>query len=265
VRHVPRHERQLDTKTVIVEAYFGLKRGESHAEVCRYNTAGQVRIIARDSDPDVLRSIDQGKHEFRLHILHEALGDAPAGGPQERGGALPSNRPKAIRVDRQGRLNSYIKTLHQILTLRALAEDDAELAAVLTLEYHGKKVPWKSFYFETERYVECFDLLERSGYRAHPVCLAGQIAEIQPPTERFNKYSVRLESPWIEVDANGCIGKPVARIAVPEESWVEQLRPGDEVLGYGFWRIKRGASKSDNFSFLNLDLYPQDKGQLLVL
>ena len=103
VRRVPRHERQLDTKTVIVEAYFGLKGGETHAKTCRYNTAGQVCIIARGSDPDVLRSIDQGKHEFRLHILHEALRDALAEGPQEPDRALPSNRRNTIRVDRQGR------------------------------------------------------------------------------------------------------------------------------------------------------------------
>lgn len=266
VQFIDRHERQLATKTVEVAPHFRLNPRARHVGSCRYNTAGQMRIIARDSDSRVLENIEQGKYTFRLHILHDALKRTEQGSQPTTAKPTAGRRRHTQQIERRGRLNSYIRTLGQILTLRAKAHEDAELAGTLSLDYRGKQIPWKHFYFETEDFGDCFRQLERAGGKAHPVCLAGTVERIESPTEQFSKHKIRLLAPWVDPDEDGQIDKPVASIAVPESAWLDGIEPDAEILAYGSWRTnRRVAPNSERFAFLNLTLYPRHKDQVLVV
>src|SRR5918912_3682044 len=67
VSFVPAHMRQVSERTVPVNPYFRLAgRDAAHRERCPYDTRGQVIVIVRGSDPDVISSLDAGsERKFR--------------------------------------------------------------------------------------------------------------------------------------------------------------------------------------------------------
>ena len=87
VRGVPRTTPTRHGKQVNVPAYFGLPakaeaKGRGHKADCRYNIKADLEILVAESqelknlDPDsesVIRSLNNGRVEFRLHILMKTL------------------------------------------------------------------------------------------------------------------------------------------------------------------------------------------------
>lgn len=64
--------RKYSDKTITVRAYLRLAGKEKHIETCQFNTAGQVKVIARSAE-DLMTSLENGKYEFRLHVIKDAL------------------------------------------------------------------------------------------------------------------------------------------------------------------------------------------------
>ncbi len=69
---VDEFERKYNDKTIKVRAFLRLAGKEKHIETCQFNTAGQVKVIARSAE-DLMTSLENGKYEFRLHVIKNAL------------------------------------------------------------------------------------------------------------------------------------------------------------------------------------------------
>ncbi len=63
------HKEYFNIKT----HFFRLLPNKKHKINCKYNTVGQVLQIAKDSDQDLITSLNDKKFEFRLNIIFESL------------------------------------------------------------------------------------------------------------------------------------------------------------------------------------------------
>lgn len=115
------YEQRRLNKVISVSSFFKLKPNETHAyKSCPYNTRGSVEIIARESDPSVLKALNNGKYEFSLQVLHKPeIGRAQITRDRKDNLGNIETPPKGMKYARNGVATSYIRVLTQILTLRA--------------------------------------------------------------------------------------------------------------------------------------------------
>lgn len=142
-RH-PKNEREIP-------ALFYLKSGETHKEFCSYNTIGQISMIARDSDNDILKSITDKTFSFRLTMIHKPLEEL---GEQDKKQGKDQNKisnQKDRNYHSKGKLNSYLSTMRKIIELRNILEKQNELNSIIEIEMHGRKIKWNDFYYEPHR------------------------------------------------------------------------------------------------------------------
>jgi hypothetical protein len=65
--------RTLGEDVVVVDPFFRLIKGQLHSDSCTYNVRGQVSIIARESDGDILAAIHGNQYELRLLAIKQTL------------------------------------------------------------------------------------------------------------------------------------------------------------------------------------------------
>jgi hypothetical protein len=241
--------RQVSERTVPVNPYFRLAgRDAAHRERCPYDTRGQVIVIVRGSDPDVISSLDAGsERKFRLNILREnpaRLADESVRISKRAGGGGKTLPPQKLYV-RSVKLTPYLRSVSQIMKLRARIEGNDEVAKLIELNFQGKKLRWADFYYEDEtEYGKCFDYLERLWARpglVHPVCIQGRVKQVDPRTEKFTNYSLRLYSPFIKPDEDGIKRFPSVRIALGGEACdlAERISPDMTIVAHAIWRVSR--------------------------
>jgi hypothetical protein len=73
VSFVNAYTRQVGEDIIAVEPFFRLNRGQRHSQSCRYNVHGQIAVIARKSDADVMAAIQDNRYELRLLAVSKAL------------------------------------------------------------------------------------------------------------------------------------------------------------------------------------------------
>ncbi len=267
---VHKHEKRYTEKVVEVPSFFKLKKGEIHRlGICSYNTIGAVEIIAKESDSDVIRALSDKKYEFSLQILHLYDTQKSNGDDSEKDKELLSHAlPKQKKYTKKGKLNAYIKTLHQILKLRSEVESNEDLAQVLCFNYSGNKVAWRNFYFEVEKYSSAFKKIVLEN-KKHPICIHGRVNKINAPTEKFNYYSVKLLCP--RVDSNNNIKViPSVNLIFPEHSISSNIISGCELLAYGIvtgdesdpWRPPK---ENQVIIFQNIKMWINHQEQVLIL
>ncbi len=190
------HNKKYKDETITVSRYFRLRTNNSpHVESCQYNTAGQIAIIARESEDDVFKAFEEGKHNFRLNVIAEALryiqeNEAP--GSDVNKDKKPANPNK--KYINSGKLDNYLSTMKKIMMLRAMVENSNDIKSSITLEYRNKKIKWSNFYYEPEHFHKAFSYLN-TGQVEHPLCLEGEIKEIVPGNEKFPFYTVKYKFP----------------------------------------------------------------------
>lgn len=101
-------------------------------------------------------------------------------------------------------LSNYLKTLRQILEIRALCEDNQELKKLVTLKFKKNKVTWEKFYFDNEN-LGHFVQAHGTDKSTMPLAISGYIREIRNPDEKFSFHVVELNSPFVEPDKNGVV------------------------------------------------------------
>ena len=258
------YEQRRFEKVIEVSSFFKLKPKEQHSyEECPFNTRGALEIIARDSDPDVLKALESDRYEFSLQVLHQQQNSQKEG---ERGARHAKNgqgSPKGKRYIRKGTATSYIRALTQILTLRAKLEGNEELSSILRLDYRGKKIKWNDFYFEEDRYYLAYRVAENTK-PPHPVCFHGVISKTVPPTEKFKYPKIKLHSPYVDLD-NKITPLPSIELVVADDALeLSSYSENQEVLVYGVVKTssrewipseQRDSAKPKKIRFLNMSIW----------
>ncbi|ENT6848201.1 hypothetical protein ACFD7L_004316 [Vibrio vulnificus] len=266
---VKRHDRKYATKTVEIAPCFRLKRNEEHSAKCKYNIGGQLNIIAKSSDSAVFSAIEKSKYEFRLHILLKALWELSKPEIENKGKAWGSSGESDKKYSNKGKLTNYLKTLKQILQLRALCEDNKELKSLVTLNYRGKKVSWERFYFDHEN-LHNFVKHYKVGEYTMPLAISGHIHELRKPmNEKFPFHVVELNSPFVEPDKNGVIKKPIPQIILKNSSLLKYIDPSKEYIFFGRWkpRERKRSGRNENskmqWVFENIEMYIDNRDHFI--
>jgi len=265
---VKRHDRRYSTKTIEIAPCFRLKKNESHDISCKYNIDGQLNIIAKGSESEVFSAISQSKYEFRLHILIRALWELKNSEIEDKGKGWGGSGEQNKNYANKGKLSNYLKTLRQILELRALCEDNQELKKLVTLKFKEKKVTWEKFYFDHEnlgRFVQAHGANEFT----MPLAISGHIHEIRNPNEKFSFHVVELSSPFVEPDENGVVRKPVPQIVLKNPLLLEHINPEKEYIFFGQWKARlrekngRGSNSAQKWIFENIEIYIDHKDHFI--
>lgn len=272
---VKSHEKRRLDKTIEIPSFFKLKSNEKHAyKVCPYNTKGAIEIIARDSDPNVLKAIENEKYQFNLQVLHKENNTQKKSTEAEsKTGVNESSARKGKIYTRSGTASSYIKTLTQILTLRAQLEDNKELASLVSLTYKNAKIKWSNFYFEIDSYIDAYEIAKNSAIN-YPMCFHGVISKIVDPSEKFRYAKFKLHSPYIELEGESTDIPSLEFIIADDSLDLNALSVGTEVLVYGVIKVssgdwvppeQRGLDEPKSIRFLNMSAWVNHAEQIAKL
>jgi hypothetical protein len=259
VRFVPRYQQNRANRIepVDVPAYIGLVKDSEHAAGCRYDAKGQLTAIAAQSDPDFLKSLNDGKRELRLLALHNGLSRRTLSGQLAtgpNGKTVPSHAGNTTTeiVPSDEKLDSYLRTTADLVALRAACESDALLAAEVMLRLGTKRIPWKDFFFERERFDEAWEQIRAGGANSHPIALAGKVKNhYQPPAGPKARNSfLNCHALYRNTDTPDRLEVFEVSIAHPDGQWLTGLPVASEVLMFGIWKAadveeKRAPARSD--------------------
>jgi hypothetical protein len=277
VRFVPRYQQNRANRIepVDVPAYIGLIKDSEHAAGCCYNAKGQLTVIATQSDPDFLKSLNDGKRELRLLALHNGLRQRNLSGqpPVTPNGKLvhsPAGNTTTQVVPSEKKLDSYLRTTADLLALRAACESDALLAAEVTLRLGTKRIFWKDFFFERDRFDEAWERVHADGTNAYPIALAGKVQRhYQPPagskarSSFLNCHALRRHT-----DTPGRREVFDVSIAHPDGRWLACFPVGSEVLMFGIWKaanVEEKYTQTITYVTYKLILSPKFKRQIIRL
>ena len=283
VRFVPRYQQNRANRIepVDVPAYVGLTRGSEHAAGCRYDASGRLKIIAAQSDPEFLNALGDGKRELRLLALHNGLrkhglsGNAPTVNGSAPAAGTTKTATEVIASDK--RLDSYLRTTADLLVLRAMCESDALLAAELVLRLGPKRLPWKQFFFEHDRFDEAWELVAKSGNNPYPVALVGSVRSFhQPPAgAKYKSSFLNCRPLYRKTDDPLRMESFEVSIAYPDASWLGGFPPDAEIVMFGLWKAsgpventapdKRDRSRTITYVAHRLTLTPRFKKQIVLI
>lgn len=250
IHHKVAHPRERDSESTIIPAHFALNPLERHASNCKYAVDQEIKIIARESEK-LIETISNGKYRLRLVMFRDAFN---AHQPAISGrGTKTSTNQKSTTYERASgeKLAGYINTAKRILELRAICDNDNEIAEHLELLFEDNTIiPWSQFYFETEQHLNAFYAVLHNTVQ-HPFAMHGTVKSKQ---SYKNKFIINLEKPRYLKDSedgeNG-IGIDVS-IWTENENWLNGIEVGSEVVIFGPWRatsgIKEPAKKQRGFN-----------------
>lgn len=272
VIHQNAYSCERHNKSVLVPAYFRLLKGGEHADGCRHDVEQHVKKLVTPSE-GLIESIRNGKYRLRLMMIADALGEAqkkPA--PIDGGGKRAASGTVYRR--RSGSLPACINSAKKVLLLRAACDDDESIEQYLQLVFEGDTVvPWSSFYFEAERYMEAFTSVRLQTVQ-HPIALHGIVKSINHPViDGAVKHVINLHVPkytadgddpahWLSVEAS---------VWTRHADWFAGIVEGDEIVVLGVWKAKagvRGPAKQtsryhgSDFTTHKLSLEPQLMAQI---
>jgi hypothetical protein len=243
VTHNPFHSRDLDEKSILVPAYFKLLSGERHSPGCTFAVQEEVTKIVRESK-DLFESIRDGEYRLRLAMIKDALVEMSSKPPQKNGGqneAQEKDRVRTTYVKASGKLPGYINSAKRVLKLRALCDDDSEIAKHLELVFEGNTViHWPQFYFEATRHLEAFNTIVRNTVQ-HPIALHGYVGSKRIGVGKNGQSVLNLQKDRYQQDPqnseNG-IGVEVS-VWAKDATWYSGIDEGDEIVVLGLWNATK--------------------------
>lgn len=281
VRFVPRHQKNHPNRIdpIDVPAYIGLTVESEHVAGCRYDAKGRLTAIAAQSDPDFIKALDDGKRELRLLALHNGLRNhGLSGNPPTPAGSKPVPSPAGNTTTRvlpsDRKLDSYLRTTADLVALRAACESDAVLAAELTLRLGTKRIAWKDFFFERERFHEAWERVRRGGANPYPIALAGSVRNHYQPAAgaKFKNSFLNCRAWYRSTDDPNRREAFEVSIAHPDGPWLAGFPVGSEIAMFGIWQAadvterqapdKHDPSRTLTYVTYKLTLTPRFKQQL---
>ncbi|AXX87462.1 hypothetical protein AMRN_1733 [Malaciobacter marinus] len=274
---VREHEKRRLEKTIFVPSFFKLKSNKNqHDENCSFNTKGIMKVIARNSDSNILKSLDENKYEFSLQILHKPAKKSSSIEPttdNENYNNTPTKR-KTTQYVNKGTASSYIKTLKSILELRAKIEEENELASIITLKYNSKKIYWNKFFFNHTRYIEAYKLNQNSPIK-YPICIHGKVSKVIKKNDKFKFDKIKLHNPYIELLSKITEMPSIELLISSEDVELDKFKNDTEILIYGqaqfstsqLWTPleEREQEEPKKVRFLKIELWINYNEQIMLL
>lgn len=254
VRFVPRYQQNRANRIepIDVPAYIGLTSDSEHCTGCRYDANGQIAIIAAQSDPDFLQTIDDGKRELRLLLLHNGLKGCRLSGPassavSNTAAGTASGKTTTSFIQTDEKLSSYLRTTSDLVTLRALCESDNQLATELILRLGSKQITWSRFFFERERYDDAWKLVKTGSIHVYPIALAGVVKSHYVPglNAKHNSSFLNCRSLYKRTDTPNRVEAFEVSIVHPDGKWLSKFPVGSEVVIFGLWDFSEAVEKQD--------------------
>lgn len=204
-------KRQLENRVINISPYFRLQKGIEHEQHCKYNTFGQVEIIARKplALKDFMEKQKVNQYALRLQVVKEAMTEKPEEDNEPSSIILKGKRDTEEKKFKNiGSMAPYLSRMKEIMILRSKMEENKDIKKHIKLEYKSKIVNWDKFYFgpEYKDYLVLSKYFRNKPDPKHPICIEGLIKEYQKKTDRNNKeyYSFTLEKPYVnEKDTEG--------------------------------------------------------------
>lgn len=264
--------RTVGEDVVAVEPFFRLLKGHKHRVGCDYDITGQIAIIARESDGDILAAIEGNQFELRLLAVKKALDQLRAAAQQkkETDPDRPTITPDKEYLSGETRLCAYINSAKRVLKVRAVCEEHAEIEDVLTLAFDGVRVPWSDFYFEDDDYFRCHRQLTTATVQI-PVAIHGTVKTIKSIKGKAGDFTV-LELVRPMRNAEKADAREAACVSVwsPDANAFADYRAGQQIIAFGMWQgkhptevaNKKASSPIKTFVNYEIRLWPVTRSQL---
>lgn len=233
-----------------IPTHFTRKPGVDHEEWCKYNTVGQITVLAKKSDDNILESIKNNKFTFRLTMIHEPLKDLGKQSTTFTNNSENTNPRKNKNYASKGKLSSYLATMKKILELRKAVEDDDsnELESVIEIQMYGKKIKWSNFYYNQAKYLDAYNYLNSLKFKRHPICIEGIVNNVIP-FEQGDRYAVNLR--FGKKDKN-IEQIPAASIFVSKNDIPsDTFEPGQHIVVCALCTANEGEQKGNNGKVIN--------------
>jgi hypothetical protein len=241
VTHTPSYSQARDDKPVLVSAFFKLMPNSRHGYNCKFAVREKLDIIARESE-GLLETIRDGGYRLRLVMIKEAL--AAESSKRARGGGGPAERTGKTYSKAADKLPGYINSARKVLQLRALCDDDAEIAEHLELVFTDDMVVrWSQFYVETERHLDAYHAIVGNAIQ-YPIALHGHVKKKRLNTGKTGRSHVlnlqKDRNRQNPDDAENGISVEVS-VWSEDAGWFDGIEEGDEVVVLGLWKANAGT------------------------
>ncbi|KVM66283.1 hypothetical protein WJ59_15575 [Burkholderia gladioli] len=251
VRFVHRYQQNRSNRIepIDVPAYIGLTSDSEHVAGCCYDAPGRLTAIVAQSDPDFVKALDTGKRELRLLVLHNGLrGKGLSGTTPVRpgtGAGTPGGNATIDVVQSEKKLSGYVRTTADLVALRALCESDTFLASELILRFGTRRIAWKDFFFERERYDEAWELVRQGGTNAFPIALAATVRShyVPSPGDKFKNAFLNCEPLYRKTGAPDRVETFEASVAHEDANWLSDFPVGADIVMFGLWRVQDRVEK----------------------
>ena len=247
-----------------VSAHFA--RRQEHIESCQYHALGQMTVLARLSDDDVLSSLDKKNFIFRLTMIHDEL-DGKKEKEKDKTSQGTQVSPTNKKYKGKGRLSSYLGTMKKIIELRNfLAGDKKDLTSIVEIDFRGKKIKWKDFYYESEQYLQAYKYLKNLKYQdRHPICLEGTVNGINY-IKKTGNYAVNLKWGTKGINSEGTIQIPSPSIFMAKKELLELgVEIGDTIITCAKYTVGISKGKETKHEFLRISTNLNHKQQMVIL
>ncbi|MGR3905871.1 hypothetical protein Q3A80_02415 [Burkholderia sp. SR8] len=251
VRFVHRYQQNHSNRIepIDVPAYIGLTSDSEHVAGCRYDAPGRLTAIVAQSDPDFVKALDTGKRELRLLVLHNGLrGKGLSGTTPVRPGigtGTPGGNATIDVVQSEKKLSGYVRTTADLVALRALCESDTFLASELVLRFGTRRIAWKVFFFERERYDEAWELVRQGGTNAFPIVLAATVRSyyVPSPGDKFKNAFLNCHPLYRKTGDPDRVETFEVSVAHEDATWLSGFPAGADVVMFGLWRVQDKVEK----------------------
>jgi hypothetical protein len=272
VGFVKGHFRTVGDDSVYVSPFFRLNQGQRHSKTCQYDVHGQITVIARESESDILVAINEQRYELRLLAVKKAfedLNELDWKAKSSNAEVVPHTTEK-IYIEAETRLGGYINTAQRVLKVRTACEKHSEIEAALHLVFEDKRLRWRDFYFEDDHHFSCFSKVDLNTVQV-PVAIKGTV---KTKVVVKNKYAViNLFPTNRKTDLVDVLDVTCFSIWSTDLNTFKCHEEGSGILAFGIWK-SRGVKESDNkntdspikvFRNHELSLWPTIKSQLCVV
>lgn len=191
--HMPPYQRH----NAAVGAFYRRRAGVSHA-VCKYNESQRVNRIVRFStefsNQQPIALGNDGKAKFLLQVIGGIL-------RLEKSGLLPEAVRDAegnVVISPQRVRSQSLRTAKAILGLVSRIENTAELSELINLDHKGRTIPWRDFYFPSDRNLRLYRQANRG--IEFPIAMEITVKKVFPKEKKAN-YLINCHGEHI--DENG--------------------------------------------------------------
>ncbi|PUA30205.1 MAG: hypothetical protein B0W54_06750 [Cellvibrio sp. 79] len=267
--------RQIGDEIISVDPYFRLQRDNQHSPGCKYNVEGQIKVIARTSEPDIFNQIKNNQFELRLVAVKKAISDLKELAQKEANDKETKSGTGAREkkyIDAEERLTGYINSAMRVLKVRAICEDHTEIQNVLELVFDGTRLAWKDFFFDDSNYFQCYRNITRATIKT-PIAIQGTIKDIRNIAGKNGPLAViNLIAPTRKTDSEHILDSAKCSIWTNNPDRFNAYKSGDQIIAFGMWDAKEvkespnnnAAAKIKVFRNHEVSLWPITKGQICL-